>query len=165
MAKQSKCFKYIQIFNYTHLSTDMHTSTKLDKYKPNVRKNDIRRHIKSPAFHVTVYAQPISMGIIRNVTSRSAIARCVSIASMRDGRFSLRFINSTNTVIFPIDDTTISTLYFRKVGKMKRIFFCENFVNWKFFLLLLVLSVYLPIDEYRQSVAIIENHINWKCNI
>lgn len=32
----------------------MQTNTKLDKYKPNVRKNDIKRHIESPAFHDTV---------------------------------------------------------------------------------------------------------------
>lgn len=90
----------------------MQTNTKLDKYRPNVRKNDIMRHIKSPAFHVTVYAQPISIGIIKNVTSKSAMARCVSIVSIRDGRFSLRFISSTRTVMFPIDDITISTLNF-----------------------------------------------------
>lgn len=37
---------------------DMQTSTKLDKYNPNVRKNAIRRQIKSPAVQDTVIAQP-----------------------------------------------------------------------------------------------------------
>ena len=88
----------------------MQTRTKLDKYKPNVRKNSISRHIKSPAFHDTVYAQPISIGIIKNVTNKSAKAKCISIASIRDGLFRRRFTNKNNTVKFPIEDIIISTL-------------------------------------------------------
>lgn len=106
----------------------MQTSTKLDKYSPNVRKNDMSRHIVSPAAQETVIAQPeqnkklknflnviefllpISSGIIRNVTSKSAIAKCMSIASMRLGFLSLRRISRIKTVKLPIDDTTISTL-------------------------------------------------------
>lgn len=96
-----------------YLSIDMQTSTKLDKYRPNVRKNDIKRHIKSPAIHSTVYAHPISNGIIKNVTSKSAMAKCVSIASIRDGRLKRRRNNNTKTVTFPIDDNTIRMLYTR----------------------------------------------------
>lgn len=88
----------------------MQTSTKLDKYNPNVRKNDINRHIKSPAFHDTVNAQPISNGIMKNVTSKSAIAKCVNIVSIRDGRLKRRFNSNTRTVILPIDDKTIKML-------------------------------------------------------
>lgn len=88
----------------------MQTSTKLDKYSPNVRKNDIRRHIKSPAIHDTVQAQPISNGIIIKVTSKSAMAKCVNIVSIRDGRLRRRFSSSTNTVILPMDDSTIKML-------------------------------------------------------
>lgn len=91
----------------------MQTSTKLDKYKPNVRKNDIRRHIKSPACHDTVYAQPISNGINKNVTSKSAMAKCVSIVSMRDGRRKRRRTNNTSTVIFPMADSTNRMLWTR----------------------------------------------------
>lgn len=94
-----------------YLSTDMQTSTKLDKYRPNVRKNDIKRHIKSPAFHDTVHAHPISNGIMIKVTSKSAMAKCVNIVSIRDGRLWRRFSNSTNTVILPIDESTIRTLH------------------------------------------------------
>lgn len=47
----------------------MQTSTKLERYNPKVRKKDMRRHIKSPAFHSTVKAHPISNGIMINVTS------------------------------------------------------------------------------------------------
>lgn len=54
--------------NTTDLSNDMHTSMKLDKYSPKVRKNIMIRHIASPAVHWTVKAQPISSGINRNVT-------------------------------------------------------------------------------------------------
>lgn len=88
----------------------MQTSTKLDRYNPNVRKNDIKRHIKSPAFHDTVYAHQISSGIIRNVTNKSAIAKCVSIASILDGRLNRLFSSSTNTVIFPVEDRTMRML-------------------------------------------------------
>lgn len=88
----------------------MHTRTKLDRYNPNVRKNDIIRHIKSPATQETVIDQPISSGIIRNVTSKSAIAKWVSIASMRVVRFARRFSNITRTVVFPMDENTIKIL-------------------------------------------------------
>lgn len=39
---------------------DIQTSTKLDKYNPKVRKNAIKRHMKSPAFQETVIAQPVT---------------------------------------------------------------------------------------------------------
>lgn len=39
------------------------------------------------------------------------MAKCVNIVSMRDGRFERRFNSNTNTVIFPIDDSTIKTLH------------------------------------------------------
>lgn len=93
-----------------YLSTDMQTSTKLERYNPNVRRKDMRRHIKSPACQETVYAQPISNGIIMNVTSKSAIAKCVNIVSTLDGRLNLRWSNSTKTVIFPTDESTMRIL-------------------------------------------------------
>lgn len=88
----------------------MQTRTKPDRYSPNTRKNDISRHIKSPANHCTVYAQPISSGISINVTSKSARAKWISIKSMRDGLLMRRWISSFNTVALPIVDTTINTL-------------------------------------------------------
>lgn len=68
------------------------------------------RHIKSLLCHDTCHAHPISIGIINNVTSRSAIAKCISIISIRDGDARRRFNNNTNTVMLPIDDTTIMIL-------------------------------------------------------
>lgn len=97
----------------------MQTSTKLDKYNPKVRKKLINLHIKSPASHDTVHAQPISSGIIRNVTNRSAIAKCVSIVSIRDGRFKRRFISNTKTVILPIVDKTNNMLKINKYTNNK----------------------------------------------
>lgn len=88
----------------------MQTNTKLERYNPNVRKNDIVRHIKSPASQETVRAHPISNGIMMNVTSKSAMAKCVNIVSTLDGRFDRRLSNRTNTVIFPIEDKTINIL-------------------------------------------------------
>lgn len=95
---------------FTYLSTDIHTRTKLDRYNPNVRKKAMIRHKASPAFQDTVYAQPISIGIIRNVTSRSAIAKCINIMSILEGPRNLLLMSSTKTVIFPIDEMTIRTL-------------------------------------------------------
>lgn len=111
---------------------DIQTSTKLDKYNPNVRKNDIRRHIKSPAVQVTVTAQPvigrrtnffictlhynqvlflpISNGISMNVTSKSARAKCINIVSILLGFLSLRRVSKIKTVQLPTDDTTIRIL-------------------------------------------------------
>lgn len=50
------------------LSTLMQIITKDERYRPNIRKNAIIRHIASPASQDTVTAHPISSGIIRNVT-------------------------------------------------------------------------------------------------
>lgn len=66
--------------------------------------------MKSPALHDTVNAQPISNGIMMNVTSKSAMAKCVSILSIRDGRLNRRFNRRTRTVMFPIDESTIKIL-------------------------------------------------------
>lgn len=88
----------------------MQTSTKLDRYRPNVRKNDISRHIASPATHCTVNDQPISIGIVRNVTKRSARAKCISIASILDGLLMRRSISSFSTVKLHTADITINTL-------------------------------------------------------
>lgn len=46
----------------------MHTRMKLDKNIPKTRKKAIILHISSPASHETVMAQPISKGIVKNVT-------------------------------------------------------------------------------------------------
>lgn len=46
----------------------MHTNMKLDKQRPNILRNAIIRHMASPAFQDTVDDQPISSGIIKNVT-------------------------------------------------------------------------------------------------
>lgn len=110
---QSVCVRLLER-KAIYLSTEMQTSTKLDKYKPNTRANDIMRHIKSPACHDTVIDQPTSNGIITKVTSKSAIAKWVSIVSMRDGRFLRRFINITSTVMLPTDESTIKMLGSRK---------------------------------------------------
>lgn len=110
----TKQFVATQEMPIHYLSTEIQTKTKLDRYNPNVRKNDIRRHMKSPAFQETVNAQPISKGIIMNVTSKSAIAKCVNIVSTLEGRLNLRFNNKTKTVMFPIDDSVISILKMRK---------------------------------------------------
>lgn len=88
----------------------MQTRTELERYSPNVRKNDMRRHMKSPASHDTVAAQPISNGIMSNATSKSAIAKWVSIVSILDGRLYRRFSRRISTVIFPMDDKIISIL-------------------------------------------------------
>lgn len=48
---------------------DIQTSTKLDKYNPNVRKNAITRQTKSPAVQETVIAQP-------EIVYRHDTARC-----------------------------------------------------------------------------------------
>lgn len=93
-----------------YLSIEMQTSTKLDRYRPNVRKNDISRHIASPATHCTVNDQPISIGIVRNVTKRSARAKCISIASILDGLLTRRSISSFSTVKLHTADITIKTL-------------------------------------------------------
>lgn len=52
----------------TDLSILMHTRMKDDKYRPNILKKAIIRHIASPALQETVAAQPISSGIIKKVT-------------------------------------------------------------------------------------------------
>lgn len=90
--------------------------------------------MKSPALHDTVYAHPISNGIIMNVTSKSAIAKCVSIVSILDGLLNRRFNKSTSTVIFPIDDNTINILKLqrkrqelRKKYNMKYRWVVDNF--------------------------------------
>lgn len=49
----------------------MQTRMKLDKNSPKTRKKAMIRHISSPAFQETVAAQPISKGIMRNVTYNS----------------------------------------------------------------------------------------------
>ena len=46
----------------------MQIITKDERYRPNVLKKAIMRHIASPASQDTVLAHPISNGIIRNVT-------------------------------------------------------------------------------------------------
>lgn len=64
--------KYICYFVIiTYLSTEMQTSTKLDKYNPNVRKNIRNRQAISLAYHWTVKDQTISSGIRMNVTWRT----------------------------------------------------------------------------------------------
>jgi len=50
------------------LSMLMQIITKDERYRPNVLKKAIMRHIASPASQDTVIAHPISNGIIRNVT-------------------------------------------------------------------------------------------------
>lgn len=50
------------------LSTLMQIITKDERYRPNILKNAIMRHMTSPASQDTVIAHPISSGIIRNVT-------------------------------------------------------------------------------------------------
>lgn len=105
----------------------MQTSTKLDKYRPNTRANIMMRHMRSPACHVTVIAQPISRGIINSVTSKSATAKCVNIVSIRDGRFMRRLINITSTVILPIDDSTIRML--EEKFRFCRFYFVHIFPN------------------------------------
>lgn len=60
---------------------------------------------------------------MKNVTSKSAIAKWVSIVSIRDERLSRRFINNTRTVMLPIDDKTINML--KKKNKEKFGFGCE----------------------------------------
>ena len=52
----------------TYLSTEMQTTTLLDRKSPKIRKNEHIRQTKSPAHHETVMAQTISSGIMRNVT-------------------------------------------------------------------------------------------------
>ena len=52
----------------THLSTEMQTTTLLDRKSPKIRKNEHILQTKSPAHHETVMAQTISSGIMRNVT-------------------------------------------------------------------------------------------------
>lgn len=95
---------------FAYLSIEMQTSTKLDRYRPNVRKNDINRHIASPATHCTVNAQPISIGIVKNVTKRSAKAKCISIASILDGLLMRRSISSFSTVKLHTADIIINML-------------------------------------------------------
>jgi len=51
-----------------YLSMLMQIITKDERYRPNVLKKAIMRHIASPASQDTVIAHPISNGIIRNVT-------------------------------------------------------------------------------------------------
>lgn len=53
---------------YTYLSKLMQINMKLERYKPNIRKNDMMRQSGSPNSHSTVQAHVISNGIIRNVT-------------------------------------------------------------------------------------------------
>lgn len=50
------------------LSILMQIITKDERYRPNVLKKAIIRHIASPASHDTVIDHPISSGIIKNVT-------------------------------------------------------------------------------------------------
>jgi len=58
----------IPTYDVSDLSTLMQIITKDERYKPNILKNAIMRHIASPASQLTVIAQPISSGIIRKVT-------------------------------------------------------------------------------------------------
>lgn len=103
------------IKRYTHLSNDIQTRTKLDKYRPNILKNIISRHIISPAIHLTVKAQEISKGIKTKVTIKSARAKCISIISILDGCFIRRFIRYFKKFVFAIPDI-ISRILERKLN-------------------------------------------------
>ena len=53
---------------FSYLSNDMQISTLLERNSPKILKNEKNRQRKSPACHITVADQPISRGIIMNVT-------------------------------------------------------------------------------------------------
>lgn len=50
----------------------MHMRIFPDRKRPKILKKEKIRHKVSPAVHMTVAAQPISSGIIRNVTCKEA---------------------------------------------------------------------------------------------
>lgn len=60
-----------------YLSKLMQTRMNDDRYKPKVRITIMKRHMRSPAIHVTVIFQMTSIGITIMATSRSAMARCI----------------------------------------------------------------------------------------
>ena len=64
----SAIFRLLNNGYLNYLSMLMQTRTKDDKNRPNVRKKAKMRQAESPAFHWTVAAQPISIGINRSVT-------------------------------------------------------------------------------------------------
>jgi len=63
-----KIFGLLKSLLHADLSILMQTITKDERYKPNILKKAIIRHIASPASHDTVIDHPISSGIIKNVT-------------------------------------------------------------------------------------------------
>ncbi len=61
-----------------YLSIEMQMRIFPERKSPNILKKDMTLQSTSPAVHMTVAFHPISRGIMRNVTSRSAMARLIS---------------------------------------------------------------------------------------
>jgi len=68
LTEERKCRIMESRYRCADLSMLMQIITKDERYRPNVLKKAIMRHIASPASQDTVIAHPISNGIIRNVT-------------------------------------------------------------------------------------------------
>ena len=76
------------------------------KKSPNIRKNIKNRQRISPAIHITVAAHPISSGIIKKVTSKSAMAKWINNRLTRDLVFLYRRIRINMTLQLQIELTT-----------------------------------------------------------
>lgn len=73
---------------------------------PKTLQNDMMRHIASPAYHSTVAAIAISVGTKTKVTKRSAMAKCISIASIREGARRRFLISTVSTFMLPMEEKT-----------------------------------------------------------